>query len=226
MKEYHKIDGLYIREEATKRLMPGEYRNPMVDYLQNNIWMFTEKIDGTNIRVVWDGHRVSFYGRTDKAVIPKHLMERLEYLFAGEANEQVFEQHFGGKSVILYGEGYGAKIQNGGDYRSDVDFILFDVEVNGMMLSRASVEGLAKAFGIDAVPVVLVGTIHDAEEFVKQHPDSTIGNAKMEGVVGRPLVELFDRHGNRVIVKIKVRDFDEIERYSAENSLHREEGDV
>ena len=214
MKEYHKIDGLYMREEETKKLIPGSYRNPMVDYLQNNIWMFTEKIDGTNIRVVWDGHRVSFYGRTDKAQIPNHLMERLEYLFAGEANEQVFEQVFGDKHAILYGEGYGQKIQNGGLYRDDVDFILFDIEVNDVMLSRVSVDGIAKAFGIDSVPVVLIGTIHDAEEFVKQRPDSTIGKAKMEGVVGRPLVELHDRVGNRAIVKIKVRDFDEIERYS------------
>lgn len=213
MKEYHKIDGLYKREEETKKLMQGVYRNQMVDYLQNNIWMFTEKIDGTNIRVVWDGHRVSFYGRTDNAQIPKVLMERLEYLFGGEANEQVFEQIFGDKFVILYGEGYGAKIQNGGDYRSDVDFILFDIEVNDIMLTRSSVDSISKAFGIDAVPVVLVGTIHDAEEFVKQRPASTIGKAKMEGVVGRPLVELCDRMGNRAIVKIKVRDFDEIERY-------------
>ena len=54
MKEYHKIDSLYMREEATKRLLPGVYRNPAVAYLKDNEWTFTEKIDGTNIRVVWD----------------------------------------------------------------------------------------------------------------------------------------------------------------------------
>ena len=118
MKEYHKIDGLYMREEATKRLLPGVYRNPAVAYLKDNEWTFTEKIDGTNIRVVWDGHRVAFYGRTDKATIPARLLARLEGLFGGEANEQVFERHFGEKNITLYGEGYGAGIQkSGGDYR-------------------------------------------------------------------------------------------------------------
>lgn len=217
MKEYHKIDGLYMRKEGTKKLIPGVYRNSMVEFLKNCTWLFTEKIDGTNIRVVWDGHRVSFYGRTDKASIPPKLLERLEELFGGEANEQVFEQTFGEKEVILYGEGYGVKIQNGGDYLPDRDdFILFDVEIGGMFLERSSVAAIATTFGIDSVPVVLVGTIHDAEEFVKSRPMSTIGKAKMEGVVGRPLVECFDRRGNRAIVKIKVRDFDEIDRYEGD----------
>ena len=43
--------------------------------------------------------------------------------------------------------------------------------------------------------------------FVKSHPDSTIGTAKMEGLVGRPKVEMRDRCGKRVIVKIKWEDF-------------------
>lgn len=213
MKEYHKIDGLYKRVEGTKRLIPGVYRNPLVDCLQNATWVFTEKIDGTNIRVVWDGHKVSFYGRTDKAVIPKPLLERLEYLFGGEVNEQVFEEHFGSNQVILYGEGYGAKIQNGGNYRPDNDFILFDVEIGNLFLERNNVEGIARIFGIDVVPVILVGTIHDAEKYVMQRPMSTIGTAKMEGLVGRTQAEIYDRMGHRAIVKIKVRDFDEIDRY-------------
>ncbi len=185
----------------------------MVDFLKDCTWIFTEKIDGTNIRVVWDGHKVSFYGRTDKATIPPMLMERLEELFGGEANEQVFEQTFGNKEVILYGEGYGSKIQNGGDYRPDNDFILFDVEIGGMFLERMSVCAIATTLGIDVVPVVLRGTIQDGVNYVKTRPMSTIGKAKMEGVVGRPMMECFDRRGNRTIVKIKVRDFDEIDRY-------------
>ena len=214
MKEYHKIEGLYKREETTKRLMPGVYRNPLVEYLKDNQWTFTEKIDGTNIRVVWDGHRVAFYGRTDKATIPSKLLQRLEELFGGEANEQVFEQCFGEKQATLYGEGYGAGIQKGGgDYRKDNDFILFDVEVGEtVMLAREDVEDIARHFGIDVVPIVMTGKLSEAESFVQTHPASTIGTARMEGLVGRPSMEIRDRCGKRVIVKIKVRDYDEINR--------------
>lgn len=209
MKEYHKIEGLFKRDEATKRLIWNEYRNPAVAYLANNEWIFTEKIDGTNIRVHWDGHRVAVGGRTDKAQIPAHLMAVLDEMFGGETNEQVFEEHFGGKEVTLYGEGYGVKIQNGGSYRPDVSFILFDVQVGDVWLSRENVEAVARYFGIDVVPVIMRGTIDDAIRYVQQRPASTIGTAMMEGLVGRPAVEMLTANGNRVIVKVKVRDFEE-----------------
>ena len=213
MKEYHKIEGLFRRDEATKRLMDGVYRNHAVAYLALNTWVFTEKIDGTNVRVHWDGHRVSFGGRTDKANLPTPLMTFLEKMFGGEINEQIFEEHFGDKEVTLYGEGYGAKIQNGGNYRADQSFILFDVCINGVWLSRENVEAIAGYFGVDVVPIILHGTIRDAIEYVKAKPNSTIGTAKMEGLVGRPAIELQTANSDRLIVKIKVRDFEEMERY-------------
>ena len=210
--KYHKIEGLYAREESTMRLLNGVFRNPAVEYLKDNEWIFTEKIDGMNTRVYWDGHRVSFAGRTDRAVMPYELYERLQSLFGGEATEQMFEQLFGEKEVILYGEGYGRKIQKGGAYIPyGVDFILFDVMINGRFLERANVVDIANALGVNCVPEVFVGTIDEAVAFVKARPDSTIGTAKMEGLVGVPRINLYDRHGHRIIVKIKVSDMEELE---------------
>lgn len=207
--EYHKIDGLFKRDEQTKKLVEGEFRNPAVEFLKDNVWEFTEKIDGTNIRIIWDGHKVEFRGRTDKAQIPSELLNRLLELFGGDANEQIFEQNFGEKEIMLIGEGYGAKIQNGGNYRQDQDFILFDVVINNNYQSRGTVNEVAKMFNLDVVPIVLEGTIQEGIDFVKSKPKSTIGTADMEGVVGRTKLELRDRCGGRVIVKIKVADFKE-----------------
>ena len=209
MKEYHKIETIFERDvDGTKKLIEGKFRNETVEFLKNNVWQFTEKIDGTNIRVHWDGHEISFAGRTDRAQIPNHLMDKLNEIFSNVSTEELFEQMFGEKEVILFGEGYGAKIQNiGSRYRSDVSFILFDVMVDGMYLARNNVESIATSLGVEIVPIVLEGTISEAVEFVKNKQNSTIGHAKMEGVVGRPKVELFDRRGNRLIVKIKVCDF-------------------
>ena len=208
MQTYNKIETVFNRDtEGTKRLILDSYRNETVEYLKDNIWQFTEKIDGTNIRVHWDGHNVEFGGRTDKAQIPNHLLNKLKELFGTLEAEELFEQTFGEKDIILFGEGYGVKIQNGGEYRSDVSFILFDVMINGNYQSREWVEQTAKMFDIDVVPIVLEGTIQDGIDYVMSHPRSTIGNAMMEGVVGRPKVEMNDRCGNRVIVKIKWEDF-------------------
>ena len=210
MIEYIKIETPFNRDtEGTKKLIEGDWRSDTVRFLKDCQWECTEKIDGTNISVCWDGHKVTFNGRTERASIPAHLMNRLIEMFGGDTNEEMFEQKFGETPVVLYGEGYGAKIQSGGAYRSDVSFILFDVYLpdQEIWLKRDSVEDIAKAFGIDVVPIILVGTLQEAIDYVKAKPASTIGTAPMEGLVCRPAVELCDRMGKRVIVKIKVKDF-------------------
>lgn len=208
LKEYHKIETLFERDEKTKKLVEGKYRNKTIEYLRNNKWQFTEKIDGTNIRIMWDGHKIKFGARTDDGQIPALLTNRLIELFAGEKNEQLFEQKFGETEVVLVGEGYGSKIQNGGLYKDTQDFILFDVMIAGNWQPRESVEDIANYFGLEIVPIVLEGTIQEAVDYVKTKPKSKIGTANSEGVVGRPVVEMQDRCGNRVIVKIKGKDFE------------------
>ena len=209
MKEYHKIETIFERDIKTKKLIEGQFKNLTVKYLENNWWEFTEKIDGTNIRVLWDGHKVTFAGRTDSAQIPAELTNRLFELFGGEANEQLFEQKFGETEVMLCGEGYGKKIQGVGSlYKDTQDFILFDVMIAGNWQPRESVADIADYFGIDVVPIVFTGTISQAVNYIKTKPMSTIGTAPMEGLVGRPEVELQDRTGKRIIIKIKVKDFE------------------
>ena len=113
-------------------------------------------------------------------------------------NEELFEQKFGDMKVILFGEGYGGSIQKTGKhYRSDVSFILFDVYLpdSNLWLKRDSIEDIAKTFGVDVVPIVLEGTLEEGVDFVKTFPKSTIGTANMEGIVGKPKVDMLDRMG-------------------------------
>lgn len=212
MNKYPKIETLFERDmEGNKKLIEGKYRNPLIEYLKDNEWIFTEKIDGTNIRVHWDGHTVIFGGRTDEAQIPTFLLNNvLVPYFSGTVNEQLFEQKFGGTPVTLFGEGYGAKIQKGGGlYREDNDFILFDVQVDGVFLAREDVEDVAQSFNLNVTPVVTEGKIQDAVDFIKSKPKSLIAGQEreMEGLVGVPEKRVYDHRGNRVITKIKSEDF-------------------
>lgn len=214
---YVKIETPFERDMCgNKKLIEGQYRNETVRYLRNSMWEWTEKIDGTNISIEWDGHSASIHGRTERAQIPSFLLEKLEEMFLGNVNEEMFEQLFGETHMILYGEGYGPKIQNGGNYCDNVSFILFDVyqPEKDIWLKRESVEDIASAFNIDVVPLIFTGPIEDAVSFVKSKPCSAVANAsnktyQMEGLVGRPCVELKDRLGKRVIIKVKARDFEE-----------------
>ena len=211
MIEYTKIETLYNRDtEGTKKLIEGDFRNPAVEFLANNEWICTEKIDGTNIGIVWDGHKISFQGRTANAQIPAHLVNVLNEMFGNNETEELFEQKFGDMKVILFGEGYGAKIQNGGNYIPDAcSFILFDVYLpdSHLWLERKNIEDIAKTFGVDVVPIIMRGTLQEAVDFVRSKPKSTIGTADMEGLVCKPAVDMLDRRGNRLIVKVKVKDF-------------------
>ena len=52
MRTYEKIETLFERNTTgTKKLIEGQFRNPTVEMCRNLVWDWTEKIDGTNIRV-------------------------------------------------------------------------------------------------------------------------------------------------------------------------------
>lgn len=216
IQRYHKIETIYERDTTgSKKLIEGKWRNDTIKFCKDLEWVWTEKCDGTNTIVFWNGHSVEFGGRTERANIPAPLVNRLNEIFGGEQNAQLFEQMFGEREVILYGEGYGNKIQAAGRFYNPngVDFILFDVYIGGNFQLRENIEGIAKAFGIKAVPIVGHGTLEQAVEYIKTKPISKLGHPdmddfEMEGVVCRPEIELKDRIGNRLIVKIKTKDFE------------------
>ena len=53
MEEYHKIHTVFKRDPVTnfKGLLVGQWSKPEFQILQNIRWDFSEKIDGTNIRI-------------------------------------------------------------------------------------------------------------------------------------------------------------------------------
>lgn len=206
MTKYHKIDSLFKRDmtHPRKPLIIGDWAAPVFDYLQYNNWTFTEKVDGTNIRVIIGNGAVTFDGRTDNAAIPAPLVKRLQEQFLSQSDTLLTAFPDG---AVFYGEGYGAKIHNGGLYRPDQAFVLFDVKVGRYWLQRDNVEDIGAKYGIDVVPVITTGTLHDAISYVRHGFNSQWGAFKAEGIVARPSVELQDRGGHRIITKIKHRDF-------------------
>ena len=209
MNEYHKIQTVFLRDPETrfKTLLYGQFALPEFAYLAENRWVFTEKVDGTNIRVMFDGERISFGGKTDNASIPANLTDALQRQFLPQLDtfRETFETSGG---VCLYGEGYGAKIQKAGAlYRPDNGFVLFDVRIGNWWLERSAVEDIADKLGLDVVPIIGRGTLYDMVKMVRDGFESRWGNFLAEGIVARPDVELTNRAGHRIITKIKHCDF-------------------
>ena len=219
MAEYQKIQTLFKRDERNI-IIPDQFTYPEFEILKDLKWECTEKIDGTNIRIELessgnseDGIIMSFKGRTDKAVIPEHLLTKLNWLFDREHLMEVLNitDETQDCNITLYGEGYGAKIQKGVNYISnDVNFILFDVKIGKWWLDRESIKDIANKLGISAVPLMGYMTIPEAIEYVKKGFKSTIAENKdydAEGLVLKAPCGLLKRDGERLITKIKTVDF-------------------
>lgn len=209
MSEYHKINTMFKRNmDGDKKIIFNDWAEPEVEYLRYNEWEFTEKVDGTNIRVYWDGKDVIFGGRTDSAQIPNGVINRLNELFYSTPARLRLREVFPDGGVVLYGEGYGAKIQKGGErYKDTQDFVLFDVKVGDYWLERDNVHDVAEKLQLETVPVIGTGNLYDAIEMVEGGFNSQWGEFEAEGIVARPKVELTKRNGSRIIAKIKARDF-------------------
>lgn len=210
MKKYHKIKTVFKRdpENNFKTLLEGEYSLPEFEYLANDEWVYTEKVNGTNIRVMFETDtedQLSFAGKNNNSQIPTFLSAKLGKEFLPKLD--LFKDTFD-RSVCLYGEGHGAKIQNGGgNYRKDQGFVLFDIKIDNWWLKRNDIETIAKGLGIEIVPIIGVGTLPEMVGIVKSGLKSTWGDFQAEGIVARPTVELATRSGQRVITKLKYNDF-------------------
>ena len=205
MNTYHKIQTIFKRDPETKFKTLLEF-----EYLNDNIWVFTEKVNGTNIRLMYDGV-LWFGGKTDKAQIPVELANKLSVFCANkldEFEEMFFTDDMESVNVCLYCEGYGPKIQKGGGlYRQDQNIVLLDIKIGDWWLKRDMVEAIAHNLGLDVVPIIGEGTLDDAVEITRKGFKSQWGDFIAEGIVARPKVELKSRNGKRIITKIKHKDF-------------------
>ena len=206
--EYHKIETLFERNKETFIVDPTRLKSPVLATISE--WDVTEKIDGTNIRVMLsESGEVSFGGRTNMAQIPGDLIQYLVRTFQQDKFKSAMWVDGVPTQAILFGEGYGPGIQKGGGlYRADKSFVLFDVLVGTKWwLERDAISDVAAKLEIDVVPYLGRMTLAQIVDLVRTPFPSKLGTAMAEGVVARPIQTLFDRRMERVIIKLKTKDF-------------------
>lgn len=219
--EYSKIQTLYKRDEHGK-IIAGDFTYPEFKYLFHNDWICEEKIDGTNMRIELSRSsleeskwHVSYKGRTDNANIPTGLIEAMRNTFDKVEWETILEPKENVLSITLFGEGVGPKIQGhcGQTYLDgEYGFILFDINIGGWWMPRKFIEGIANKLNIKTAPVIHESmSIQIAVQLVRQGFKSRLAprkyNLDAEGLVLKNPYGLRMRNGERLILKIKARDF-------------------
>lgn len=208
MKEYHKINTVFKRDERGK-ILDGQWVSTDIEWLRFNDWIWEEKVNGTNIRIVWDGQKVTFMGKNDNSQISALLIAQLQERFLSFKALTYFRETFPEGDTCLYGEGYGAKIEKGGgNYMPDmVDFVLFDVWCGGWWLRRKDVHDVGGKLNVPCVPIIGCGDLVEMSNKVRDGFKSAWGDFQAEGIVARPLEDIFNRKGERIVVKLKTKDF-------------------
>lgn len=182
-------------------------------YADQRVLMFRElfaleKVHGTSAHVAWkDGSVRLFAGGA------KH--ETFAALFDLPALADLFRK-LGHAEVTLFGEAYGGKLQGmRATYGEALRFIAFEAKVGATWLDVPNAEDVAGKLGQEFVPYRRISsTIEEVNG--ERDRDSEVatrrgcGAGKLrEGIVLRPLVELSDNRGNRIVAKHKRDDFRE-----------------
>jgi hypothetical protein len=209
---YPSIESVWKREG--KYLVPGAIREPVVECVRE--WFLTEKVDGTNIRLIFSEEGLDVRGRTDRAQFKPSQLDFLRGLVdVDHAKEMLRHPTRPDWVVTVYGELFGPGIQRGGHYASGLRFRAFDVMFGDTTWGdRDDLVTICERLGLEYVPVV--ATMTDLDQLPRTTADMTtlVGTSavaetaglQMEGIVARPALTLLDKRGNRVMFKLCYRD--------------------
>lgn len=179
-------------------------------YADQRILMFREcyaleKVDGTSASVaqrdgnVWfssgGASPVTFEALFDKAALAASMRD------------------LGYTSVTIHGEAYGGKQQGlAARYGDSLRFVAFDVMLDGRWADVPTAEAIVHRLGLRFVRYARVPTDLAALDAERDAPseesrrNGVEGDKPREGVVLRPIVEMVDGNGDRVIAKHKRDD--------------------
>lgn len=190
------------------------FRDPLVAMLSHQIWTTRRKLDGANLRVQWNGEQVLWNGKTNNFVCNNNLRKYMQETFP----EEIFEERFGRSPIVtIFGEHMGPKVQ-GNELGLDKDeIIIFDVNINGFWQEKDNVREIAKYFNCRTCYDFMEydngkNSIIDMnkETFTLNELILAVASGllqKWEGVVATPTVECRNQRGERVIVKVKTKDY-------------------
>ena len=183
-------------------------------------WIVTEKIDGTNIRIILtkldeEGNRNVKIG-SRKLILNENDKTSKQYLDCLlDINLNKLKEYFNevDSTIIIYGEGYGAGVQKGGIYSLKKNFRVFDIRIGNAYQDFNYVEKVCIDNQLNIVPIIEnVEEIKYSEciKLLKNNKETMIkegSGGNSEGQVYKFEPVLLNKYGERLIFKIKFKDF-------------------
>lgn len=183
-------------------------------------WILTEKIDGTNIRIILtklddEGNRDIYVGSRKLILNLDDKQSKVYTDCIKEVNLNKLKEYFKdvNSTVIIYGEGYGAGIQKGGIYSKEKNFRVFDIRIGEAYQDFEYVQKVCVDNQLNLVPIideVEIISYVDCIAQLKQFQETLIkegDGGKPEGIVYKFEPVLLNKYKERLIFKVKFKDF-------------------
>jgi hypothetical protein len=183
-------------------------------------WIKTEKVDGTNIRIILDtqdeNRERNFYIGSRKLILNQNDKSSNQFFDClNDINIFKLIEYFKDvkQTIIIYGEGYGAGVQKGGIYSPKKNFRVFDIRIGNAYQDWEYIEKVCIDNQLNIVPVIGECEELNYEECIKSLNEfqNTLINegdgGKPEGVVYKFEPVLLNKYGERLIFKVKFKDF-------------------
>lgn len=167
-----------------------------------------EKIHGTSAHIRWQDTELTFFSGGIKHDSFVALFDQAK--LAADLQATKFQ------NVTIYGEAYGGSCQAMRDvYGETFKFVAFDVLHHDKWLSVPKAQEFVTSVGLEfvdyrLVPADLVSIDAERDRESVQAIRNRCGTGKpREGVVLRPVIEVTDHNGNRIMCKHKIDKFRE-----------------
>lgn len=167
---------------------------------------------------VKDGNKIVYYiAEADDNLEVKYWEEEKAIAVLGKKKDPNYSSvKMEEVPIYIYGEYFGCGVQkDGGRYiQNGNDFLVFDIEAQGWWVPKDIRDAWCKGLGLKQVPFIGIDTITNFEKMVMEGFETKVEGVKdpsliEEGIVCRPVIPVKNEHGNRIIVKIKYRDYKE-----------------
>lgn len=189
----------------------------VTDILQYKCVM-TEKIHGTNVRIMWSPKNGGLVLGSRENIIYKdgnragELYGFTEFMTNHPVLENFFHNSAEFDDYVFYGEFYGSSIQKGVKYADQKQLRIFDVrKPDGDFVDWEDVKSICAKVGFDVVPEIDIGifdisyleSVRDNISVVGKQNGFEEANNTWEGIVLKPTRMQRDRHGEWMMAKYK-----------------------
>lgn len=209
---YPKFYAPYERKEHSKLVDINKPKRDIKPYMTDDMtWTVSEKLNGINTRIIWDGYSIEVKGRNDKTELQGGQLDLQGDLIASQMDNGnfMFDELFGTKKVTIFGEVIGTKIQGNPYKLGETQFKVFDILINDVWVSPEGITKIAEDLNMSTVMHYTVrGWDNVMTNFIEIWKNCRKKKFYFEGLVAYPAHQPLTKKGERVITKIKVKDFD------------------